>query len=269
MAPLPTTELHLGLGLLSIGRSWGVADVPPLDDDAAANFLASASHCGVRIFDTAPAYASSERHLGKHLMTLTEDDRRRLTIMTKMGEYWDANEQVSVVDHSLDGLKRGIDRSLELLGHIDVLQVHKASIEIVDNPDTKKAINYARNRGIDSFGVSVSSPEAAEKAVKSGLYASLQFPFNDQSLQFEHLAAELSVAGIVPIINRPFGMGRAVTGHRDPVAAAVAAYRFIANRVSSGVVLSGTSKLRHLRENQQAFNEVVRSSPAISSTPSR
>ncbi|MBD9525100.1 aldo/keto reductase [Ensifer sp. ENS02] len=259
MAPLPTTGLHLGLGLLSIGRNWGVADVPPLDDEAAAVFLANASQCAVRIFDTAPSYASSERRLGKHLATLIEGDRRGLTIMTKMGEYWNPGERVSVVDHSLDRLKRGIDRSLEVLGHIDVMQVHKASVEIVDHPDIKQAIDYARKRGIESFGASVSSPEAALKAVGTGLYASIQFPFNAQSLQFEQLAAELSATGITPIINRPFGMGRAVDGHSDPAAAAVAAYRFIADRVPSGVVLSGTSKSGHLRENQKAFTLAVSS----------
>ncbi len=81
--------VELGLGLLSIGRVWGVAKTAVPTDSGAGALLETALARGIRIFDTAPAYAASERRLGAFLRTLRAPVRDRLVVMTKMGEHWD------------------------------------------------------------------------------------------------------------------------------------------------------------------------------------
>src|SRR5690349_4554394 len=88
----PDARVELGLGLLSIGRAWGYrSGMPPAEEDA-IDLLRHAVGRGIRFFDTAPAYASSERIFGRFLNGLGAGGQG-LTISTKMGEHWDADAQ--------------------------------------------------------------------------------------------------------------------------------------------------------------------------------
>ena len=119
-------KVQLGLGLVSIGRRWGFREVAPPSNQDAVELLTHAVALGIRFFDTAPAYATSERILGQFLSN-TETPRDKLTIATKMGEFWDDVRGVSVVSHAYDDLVASIEKSMALLGSIDILQVHKAT----------------------------------------------------------------------------------------------------------------------------------------------
>lgn len=209
--------VELGLGLLSIGRPWGVRQEPPPTGDAALELLHKAVGLGIRFFDTAPAYGAS-----------------------KMGEFWDAG--ASSVDHRYDTLRRSIDRSLELLGRIDLLQVHKATADNLRSPDITRAIEYARSCGIHSFGASVPDVEAANAAAASGWCSYLQFPF---SLANTALAPIFN-RGMKLIINRPLAMGALS-------ATPLEAFNFIRRQDFSGIVLTGTKSIAHLSENHAAF----------------
>ncbi len=59
--------VELGLGLLSIGRRLGSQDAVPTDSGRC--LLGTRWHAHP-LFDTAPAYAASERRLGAFLRTL-------------------------------------------------------------------------------------------------------------------------------------------------------------------------------------------------------
>ena len=156
----PPASLELGLGLLSIGRAWGVGQSAPPSDDEAARLLDTALRSGIRIVDTAPAYAASEARLGAFLTGLPRERRDTLRVLTKAGEHWDVEAGTGFVDHSRDALCRSIDRSLALLGRIDLLQIHKATADVVAHPDVIAAIEHARACGIPCFGASVSDLEA-------------------------------------------------------------------------------------------------------------
>jgi aryl-alcohol dehydrogenase-like predicted oxidoreductase len=84
---------------------------------------------GVRVFNTARAYGDSERLTGEFFRRLLSPVRRRLRLATKCCEHWIEDSRTTSVDHSYDLLVRSIDRSLERLGAIDVLQVHKNSVD--------------------------------------------------------------------------------------------------------------------------------------------
>ncbi len=210
---------------------------------------------GIKFFDTAPAYASSESLLGAFLASSPEL-RHQLTIATKMGEFWEASSATTSIDHSYEKLVGSIESSLESLGHIDLLQVHKASSANILSDGVLRAIDFAESCGINAFGASASDIETVRLACVSGRYRFIQFPFNreDTSLQpaFE-LAREHSI-GI--LVNRPLAMGKLVED-RDKASAIRAGYDFILNQEFDGWILTGTSSKEHLVENISAFRTAL------------
>jgi aryl-alcohol dehydrogenase-like predicted oxidoreductase len=48
-------RIELGLGLVSLGRTWGVRDVAPPSEADGTALLQRAITLGIRVFDTAPA----------------------------------------------------------------------------------------------------------------------------------------------------------------------------------------------------------------------
>jgi aryl-alcohol dehydrogenase-like predicted oxidoreductase len=230
--------IELGLGLLSIGRPWGHRREPPPDERQALALLESAVALGIRFFDTAPAYGESEAILGQFLRHAAAD----VVVATKMGEWWDGAS--STVDHSYEALKPSIDRSLERLGRIHLLQVHKASAESLRSDDVARAVEYARGCGIADFGASVSDLAAAEAAARTGWCSHLQFPFNRANTAL----APAFRLGLRPVVNRPFAMGELAAGRE--------AFAFIRAMDFDGVVLTGTKSPAHLAENYAAFTSL-------------
>ena len=258
--------LELGLGLLSIGRVWGVAQTSVPTDSGAGALLETALARGVRIFDTAPAYAASERRLGAFLRTLRAPVRDRLVVMTKMGEHWDEAAGATYVDHGRDALMRSIDRSLALLGRIDVLQLHKATEAVVDHPDVAAALAYAQSCGITCFGASVSSVEAGRQALMTQRFNCLQFPLNNRNRELSPLLEALESTRAFAITNRPFAMGAALTEAADREQAGIDAFGYLMRAVRRGIVLTGTGDAAHLAENIRLFRRARANSPDSSET---
>jgi aryl-alcohol dehydrogenase-like predicted oxidoreductase len=245
-------EKALGLGLLSIGRTWGVAEVvPPPDTDAVALIHAAYGH-GIRFFDTAPAYGASERLFGLALRQAPAM-MSGITIATKMGEFWHGGAEGTVVSHRYDDLARSIETSLEHLGRIDVLQLHKATADSVTAPDVERAFRLAESFGIRRFGASVSDLDTAERAAASGRFHMLQFPLNRLNRAMEPILAILEQGGMQAIINRPLAMG-GLAGEGNSETALRDAFGYVLAQAFSGIVLTGTSSLKHLQQNVAAFN---------------
>lgn len=243
-------SVELGLGLLPVARQWGVNDVLPPPEDAALALLEEAFSTGIRFFDTAPAYARSEAILGQALSEALLP-RDQITIATKMGEHWNANEKVARAGHSFDELAASLENSMTLLGRIDLLQLHKATAANVASPDVIKAFDLAQSMGIKRFGASVSDLETAAAACESGRYQYLQFPFNMGNRSLEPVFELLAAHGMKAIVNRPFAMGALV---QDGAATSPSGlFRFITSMDFSGVILTGTSSVSHLLANVAAF----------------
>ena len=62
--------MEFGLGLIGIGKPWGFANPEVPDESQAMALLEKAFALGVRYFDTAPSYGSSEERLGRFLAAL-------------------------------------------------------------------------------------------------------------------------------------------------------------------------------------------------------
>ncbi|WP_414472498.1 aldo/keto reductase [Microvirga sp. M2] len=246
-------SVSLGLGLVSIGRAWGYREgLPPTEEDALA-LLHHAVSQGITFFDTAPAYGDSERIFGTFLKRQGAK-ASRLTVSTKMGEHWNAAEQSAFTDHSYDALCRSLDRSLERLGPIDLLQIHKASAAALASKEVERAIAYARSNGIDTFGASVSDLDAARLACTSGAYAVIQLPYHRLFPSMAPAFAMARDAGMGVLVNRPFGMGRLIPDEAgDKACRLKEALAFILEQPFKGVILTGTRSPRHLDESLAAF----------------
>ena len=246
--------IELGLGLISLGREWATRKAPLPTTEEACSLLRTAVGLGIRFYDTAPSYGASEEKLGVFLRTLSGLERSKLLIATKCGEDWIEETQSTRVDHSYDTLCRSIDRSLERLGRVDLLQIHKATASVVNYEGVLKALEYARSRGVTAFGASVKDLEAARSALANPVFSYLQFPYNLENQNLAVVFELAAVSGTTLIINRPFAMGALLSPGQAGLTSAI---RFLLDRPFTGILLMGTASEQHLRENVAAFRSLV------------
>jgi aryl-alcohol dehydrogenase-like predicted oxidoreductase len=253
-------SVELGLGLLSIGRPWGAVAGQPPSEIEAMRLLETAVALGIRFFDTAPAYGDSEQRFGSFLRQLDPGIFAQLMVATKCGIHWDFASQRDYDDHSYDALCRSIDQSALRLPRIDLLQLHRASVETIASSDVRKAFDYARSIGIPQFGVSVKDLPAARLAVDDGRFKFIQLPFNIASASMEAVIGEANASGKKILANRPFSMGALLyddAGQPKTGDIKRSSFEFILQRDFSGVILTGTKSSDHLRENVAAFRDAV------------
>ena len=170
----------LGFGALEIGRDWpywrqSLADFSRPADADAVRIVHEAIDCGINFFDTAPAYFKSEELLGKAFKGI----RDSVIIATKCGEWFDGSN--SVYNYSAPETMLFIENSLRLLQTevIDLLQIHSASPEVIRSGETLSAMKRAQEQGkIRFIGLSTDSLEAAQLAVATGEYDTLQVSYN-------------------------------------------------------------------------------------------
>src|SRR5918992_964432 len=248
------SSLRLGLGLIGIGRPWGVAKADVPNEADALSLLEDAVQLGVTFFDTAPAYGLSERRLGKFLRGLAKPTRDRIFVATKFGEHWNPMTQSTYVDHSYAALIRSLETSLELLGgRIELVQVHKATVDVLNRDDVQRALEFAASLGVSAFGASASDADTLNHASNSHRFAFVQMPLNAQNTQFAAAADYAVKRGKSVIANRPFAMGDLVDPKRGSTDGLTQAFACICSRVRKGVVLTGTKSSQHLAQNIRAF----------------
>jgi aryl-alcohol dehydrogenase-like predicted oxidoreductase len=251
-----------GLGLVSLGRIWGYRPNLLPTREQAHELLGKAVDLGVTVFDTAPAYGQSEHFTGEFFRQLPAATRDRLKLSTKCGEHWDPVKHAPFVDHSYDALVRSIDRSTELLGRIDLLQIHKTTVDVLHKPDVWKALDHAHACGIHAIGASITDLETGQLACSLNAIQVIQLPFNTRFRALENLLLEATERGRQVWTNRPFAMGQMIHEDGDSLANA---YRFIISHKFYGAVLTGTSSVQHLVEDLRAFREALqecKNSPA-------
>jgi len=222
----------------------------------AIQVLEAALELGIYFLDTAPAYGKSEERLGKFLGNLHRSERENLIVETKFGEYWDEESGKSLVDHTLDGLLRSLDRSLSLLGGIDVLLLHKATPEALLSEGVACAFEEAKRSGVREIGASVSDSSSLQIAISMPDLSFIQFPYNLSNVSLSSGFSLCNRLGKRPVVNRPFNMGQLL--HSDyssdiQLDTATSAFEFVLQQPFGGFVLTGTKNVNHLRQNCLAF----------------
>ena len=198
----------LGRTGLSISRTgFGALPIQRVSFDEASALLNRAVDGGVSYIDTARAYTDSEEKIGRALSHRRND----FFLATKTHSRTAAD------------FEKDLETSLRLLNtdHIDVYQFHNPPF--VPAPGGADGLYDAAVRAREAgkirfIGITQHSIERAEQAVESGLYDTLQYPFN-------HLATDREVALVRRCAERNVGFvamkalsGGLVTDARIPFA---------------------------------------------------
>jgi len=240
-----TAVPELGLGLIEIGRPWGAHWKGASRPEEVDELLRAALDESIVFWDTAASYGSSEEQIGRFLRS---NPAARVFLATKFGDHWVTGEAESRIDHSYDALRRSLDRSLELLPHVDLLQVHRATGEALRSRELYRALDDARASGVPELGASVKDVEAARIAIDAGVFGWLQIPYSLARKEMEPVFGMAGERKIKIIVNRPFAEGRLLNG-----SSVREAFRFILGQRFQGAIIPGTQSPAHLRENARAF----------------
>ncbi|MBQ9995083.1 MAG: aldo/keto reductase [Clostridia bacterium] len=160
--------IRLGRTNLVVTKNgFGALPVQRANMEDACRILRKAYDNGINYFDTARAYTDSEEKLGKAL----HDVRERIIISTK------------TMSNTVEGFWEQLHTSLRLLqtDYIDIYQFHNPSFcpKPDDGTGLYEAMLEAKAKGmIRHIGITNHRLAAAEEAVLSGLYDTLQFPFS-------------------------------------------------------------------------------------------
>lgn len=187
---------RLGIGLSEVGFNLEMTDV-----NQARDVINLALDNGVNFLDTAACYGISEELLG----IVASDRRDEYVLVTKAGHYMPRGEGE---DWTYDLIISSINRSLELMktDHLDLVQLHSCTVDILERGDVIRALQDARAAGKTRFVGYSGDNENAKWAVTSGLFDTLQTSFNlvDQSAR-TNLFADVEDRDMGLIIKRPIG----------------------------------------------------------------
>jgi len=164
-------KMRLGKSGLMVTRiGFGSIPIQRLNEDDAIAVIRRCLEHGINFIDTANAYTTSEARIGKAIAGRRQD----LIIATKS------------THRDREGIARHLDKSLARLGtdYIDLYQFHAVSdfktLEVVLDPQGPMAVlEEAKKAGkIRHIGITSHQIDVAKKAVESGRFETLMFPFN-------------------------------------------------------------------------------------------
>jgi len=187
-----------GLEISEVG--FGCIPIIRLSTEEAVKVLRRGYERGITLFDTANMYLDSEEKIGRAF----DGIRNRLVIATK------------TTKRDAAGAGADIDLSLKRMrtDYIDLFQIHQLSLEhdyeAATGPDgIMEALHRAKQAGkIRHVGVTSHSIEMAVKLVKTGLFSTIQFPFNFiENKPLEELHPNARQAGMGILAMKPFGGG--------------------------------------------------------------
>jgi predicted aldo/keto reductase-like oxidoreductase len=167
-----TTRLgKTGLMVSRVGMG-GIPLQRPTEDEA-IQIVHRALDLGINFIDTAAGYGNSEERFGRALAALV-DRRDQVIIATKSG--WPSKA----------GATEELERSLKRLRTdvIDIWQLHNISsaekyAQVIGPGGSLEAAQEALQAGkIRHIGISSHNLDVAMEAVRSGLFETIQFPFN-------------------------------------------------------------------------------------------
>ncbi len=171
------------------------------------SLLNSALDAGLNVIDTAAMYPQSEAKIGAAVGARRGD----FFLFTKCGnsmsneeQYWNAGAIAASIDRSLKDLRTD---------HVDLVQLHSCSKEILQKGEVIKALERAREAGKTRFIGYSGENEAALYAVESGAFDTLQVSISiaDQG-SIETTLPKAKAAGMGVIAKRPIANAAWKTG---------------------------------------------------------
>jgi predicted aldo/keto reductase-like oxidoreductase len=164
-------KMRLGKSGLMVTRiGFGGIPIQRLNEEDAVAVVNRCLDHGINFIDTANAYSTSEARIGKAIA----GRRDGLILATKS------------ISRSREGIIKQLDNSLKQLGtdHIDLYQYHAVSDfktldRVLDPEGPAAALEEAKRAGkIGHIGITSHQIDVAKKAVESGRFETIMFPFN-------------------------------------------------------------------------------------------
>jgi aryl-alcohol dehydrogenase-like predicted oxidoreductase len=190
---------RLGVGAAEIGLRM-------VDDGRASDVLNTALDEGINFVDTAACYGISEELIGRTIAHRREE----FVLSTKCGHVTGGYEGTSWTTRTIGD---SIDRSLIRLhtDRVDLLQLHSCEREVLERGEVIQALLGAKQAGKARFIGYSGDNEAAEWAIESGYFDTLQTSFNlvdQRALNTVFPLARAKGMGIIvkrPIANAGWG----------------------------------------------------------------
>lgn len=159
---------RLGAGLAEIGFRLTLAD-----EKQAAQVLNTALDGGISFLDTAACYGISEELIGRTVA----HRRQEYVLATKCGHVAGGYEGE---EWTAQTVRDSIDRSLVRMrtDYVDLVQLHSCGVDVLERGDVIEALLDAKEAGKTRFVGYSGDNEAAEWAIESGLFDTLQTSFN-------------------------------------------------------------------------------------------
>jgi|GEM_PF-673097 len=249
----------LGVGTIWLGRHWPMDNASykdPSPEEIESYLMHAYQKMGneesVVFIDTAAAYGLSEKRIGEFLGKHPEL-KDRTFIATKWGEEFDIAKEQSTTDHSKQGLAASVRRSVGHLGKIDLLYIHKTSLEVLRDKEVIKEMKRMKTThegGIQAIGASISNEAILEQAIRENLlegFDAIQMPA-PVFLKRPDLVKTLHEKGIALVLNSPVRLA-AGKSPKD-------AYVELLQRPEVSLVLAGTRT--HLPETIDYVFEAAR-----------
>lgn len=174
-------KVTLGSTGITVNKNgFGALPIQRISHEASAHLLRKAYEAGIDFYDTARFYTDSEEKIGEAL----SDVRDNIYIATKTAaqnseDFW------KDLATSLNNLKTD---------YIDIYQFHNPSFcpKPGDGTGLYEAMLEAKAQGkIRHIGITNHRLNVAMEALESGLYETLQFPFNYLATEKEHKLVEV------------------------------------------------------------------------------
>ena len=225
-------------------NGFGALPIQRVDFDTADRILKKAYNNGINFFDTARFYTDSEEKIGKSLSPV----RDKIIIASKTMAK-NASDFENDLNLTLKNLKTD---------YLDIYQFHDARVCYLPNDGTNlyESMLKAKKEGkIKHIGITTHRASVAIEAIKSGLFETLQYPFN-------YLAADIDIEVYKKCIEA--GMGfiamKALSG--GLITNSAAAYIFF-NKFDKAVPIWGIQKETELDDFIKYANENITSNAEL------
>jgi anaerobic magnesium-protoporphyrin IX monomethyl ester cyclase len=239
----------LGIGTVWFGRQWPPDNnyyIYPEYEEVKSYLNTAFATIGwnnsMVMVDTAAAYGLSEETIGRYFRE-RPDLLSKAFVATKWGEEYDISAGKSDTVHSKERLIASAKRSLERLGKMDLLYIHRTSLEVLRNKEVRGEMQRMKDQhygGLHFIGATISKEDVLETAVMEGLIKGLdviQMPAVI-FLKRPDLIRAIHKEGIAVVVNSPARTGDS----RLPNAI----YNDLLKHKELSIILTGTR--HHLKE---------------------
>lgn len=220
---------------------FGGIPIQKVSKEEAIDLIMTANKQGINFIDTARGYGKSEELIGYGIEKCGRD---KFIIATKS----------PVRDY--EGMKKEIETSLKLLRTdcIDLYQLHLVRTEeqykmVMSENGALRALKEAKSKGlIKEIGITSHDASILEKAIETGEFSTIQFPYSPVERQGEKLFERAKELDIGVIIMKPVAGGA--------IRNVSLSLRFIIENPNISVVIPGMDKIEQVIENSSVGKDV-------------